>query len=50
MADKVELDKHQFWNKLCDVSEYLHYENCKCRKCTKKIDEFKFPKITLSQL
>ena len=38
------------YDKLCDVAEYLDYENCKCRKklvdklaveCTENIDEVK---------
>ena len=26
-------------DKSCDVSEYLDYENCKCRKCNYKLVE-----------
>ena len=51
-------DKGFIWNpsnfececdKSCDVGQYLHYENCKCRRksvdklvegCSKNIDEF----------
>ena len=39
LIDKSECDKGSIWNpcncecdKLCDVGEYLDYENCKCRK------------------
>ena len=43
------------WDKYCDVSEYLDYENCKCRKkivntlieeCTENVEEVK---ITLAE-
>ena len=43
-------------DKACDVGEYLHYENCKCRKklvaplieeCTETVAEVKLAKITL---
>ena len=43
-------------DKSCDVSEYLDYENCKCRKklvdklieeCTKNIDEAKIADMVL---
>ena len=43
-------------DKSCDVSEYLDYENCKCRKkmvdklieeCTKNIDEAKIAGMAL---
>ena len=43
------------WDKSCDVSEYLDYENCKCRKkivntlieeCTENVEEVK---ITLAE-
>ena len=42
-------------DKLCDVGEYLEYENCKCRKklvaklveeCTETVEEVKLAKIT----
>ena len=45
-------------DKVCDVGEYLDYENCKCRKklvaplieeCTKTIEEVKLAKITLAE-
>ena len=56
MIDKRRCDKGFTWNssncecefdKLCDVGEYLDYENCKCRKklvdeldeCSETIDE-----------
>ena len=41
LIDKKICDKELIWNpnnckcecdKSCDVREYLHYENCKCRK------------------
>ena len=41
LIDKGVCDKGYIWNpsncececdKSCDVSEYLHYENCKCRE------------------
>ena len=57
LIDKSECDKGSIWNpcncecdKLCDVGEYLDYENCKCRKklvdkliveCTENIDKAK---------
>ena len=43
---------------MCDVREYLDYENCKCRKklvdklvdeCTKTVEEVKLAKITLAE-
>ena len=63
-------DKGSTWNpsncececdKLCDVGEYLDYENCKCRKklidklierssaeeCTKNVEEVKIGKMAL---
>ena len=42
----------------CDVSEYLDYENCKCRKklvdklvdeCAETVEEVKLAKITLAK-
>ena len=42
----------------CNISEYLDYEHCKCRKklvdklideCTETIEEVKLPKITLAE-
>ena len=60
-------DKGFIWNpsncecgcdKVYDVSEYLEYENCKCRKnlvdelvdeCTETVEEVKLAKITLAE-
>ena len=60
-------DKGFIWNpsngewecdKACDVSEYLDYENCKCRKklvdklvdeCAETVEEVKLDKITLAK-
>ena len=60
-------DKWFIWNpsncececdKACDVSEYLDYENCKCRKklvdklvdeCAETVEEVKLAKITLAK-
>ena len=60
--------KDFFWNssncececdKNCDISEYLDYENCKCRKklvdqitdeCTETIEEVKLANITVTEL
>ena len=45
-------------DKLCDVGEYLDYENCKCRKklvdklieqCTQTVEEVKLANITLAE-
>ena len=45
-------------DKACDVSEYLDYENCKCRKklvdklvdeCTETVEEVKIAQITLAE-
>ena len=45
-------------DKACDVGEYLHYENCKCKKnltdklineCTKTIEETKLVNITFTE-
>ena len=42
-------------DKVCDVGEYLDYENCKCRKkllallieeCTETVEEAKLAKVT----
>ena len=59
MTDKGVCDKGFIWNpsncececdKSCDIGEYLHYSNCKCRKksvdklveeCTENIEETK---------
>ena len=40
--------------KACDVSEYLDYENCKCRKklvdeCVETVEEVKLANITLAK-
>ena len=66
MSDKGICDKGCIWNpsncececdKSCDVGEYLHYKNCKCRKklvhalveeCTENIDDVKIAKIALA--
>ena len=43
---------------MCEVGEYLDYENCKCRKtlvdklvdeCTRTVEEVKLDKITLPE-
>ena len=43
-------------DKLCDVGDYLDYENCKCRRklvdkvieeCTKNVEELKIVKMAL---
>ena len=65
MIDKAIFHKGFIWNpsnckcdcdKLCDIGEYLYYENCKCRKklvnklveeYTETDDEVKMAKITL---
>ena len=65
LIDKGVCDKGFIWNpsncececdKNCDISEYLDYENCNCRKkifdklveeCTENIDEVKLAKIAL---
>ena len=67
LIDKGICDKGFIWNpsncewecdKMCDIGEYLDYENCKCRKklvdqlvdeCTETVEEVKFAKITLAQ-
>ena len=45
-------------DKACDISEYLDYENCKCRKklvdklvdeCAETVEEVKLAKITLAE-
>ena len=66
LIDKGICDKEFIWNpsnrececdKSCDISEYLDYKNCKCRKklvapiineCTETIEEVKIAKITLT--
>ena len=56
-------DKGFIWNpsnwececdKACNISEYLDYENCKCRKklvheCSETVEEVKIAKITLAK-
>ena len=66
MIDKAVCDKGFIWNpsncvcecdKSCDISEYLDYEKCKCRKqlvvklveeCTETNNEVNLARITLS--
>ena len=66
MIKKIICDKRFIWNpsncececdKLCDVGEYLHYPNFKCRKrlidklveeCSENIDENKLISVTLN--
>ena len=65
MIDKHVCDKGYAWNpsncecewdRSCDISEYLDYENCKCRKrlvdklveeCNENIDEANLTRIAL---
>ena len=67
MINKGVYDKRFIWNpsncececdKACYVSEYLDYENCKCRKklvdklideCIETIEEVKLAKTTLTE-
>ena len=65
MIDKGVCDKEFIWNpnkcecnKSCNISEYLDYSNCKCRKklvdplveeCTENIEETKLLKKTLDK-
>ena len=67
LIDKGKCDKGFIWNpsncececdKSCDVSEYLDYEHCKCRKklvhklvdeCTETVEEVKLAKITFAE-
>ena len=67
LIDKGVCDKVFIWNpgnceckcdKACDVSEYLDYEHCKCRKklgdklideCTEIVEEVKLVKTTLAE-
>ena len=67
LIDKGLCDKGFIWSpsncgsecdKACDVSEYLDYENCKCRKklidklvdeCAETVEEVKLAKITLAR-
>ena len=67
LIDKSVCDKGFLWNpsncecqcdKVCNIGEYLDYENCKCRKklidklfeeCTETNNEVKLAKITLTE-
>ena len=67
LIDKRVCGKGFIWNpsnyececdKECDIGEYSHYENCKCRKkivdklvdeCTETVEEVKLTKITLTE-
>ena len=67
LIDKGTCDKGFIWNpsncefecdKNCDISEYLDYEHCKCRKkladklideCAEIIDETKLVTITYTE-
>ena len=65
LIDKGVCDKEFIWNpnkcecnKSCNISEYLDYSNCKCRKklvdplveeCTENIEETKLLKKTLDK-
>ena len=67
LVDKGVCNKESIWNssncececdKLCDIGEYLDYENCKCRKklfdklveaCTETNNHVKLAKITLAE-
>ena len=67
LIDKGICNKGFIWNpsncececdRSCDISEYLDYENCKCRKklvdrlveeCTGNVEEVKLAKITLAE-
>ena len=67
LVDKGVRDKGFIWNpsncececdKACDVSEYLDYKNCKCRKklvdklvdeCAETVEEVKLANITLAK-
>ena len=67
MIDKGVWDKGFIWNpsnyececdKLCNIGEYLYYENCKCRKefvdklveeSAETNNEVKLAKITLAE-
>ena len=60
LIDKRICDKGFIWNSSnCDFSEYLDYENCKCRKnlvdklideCSETIEDLKLLNITLIEL
>ena len=67
LIDKGICDKGLNWNpsnyececdKSCDISEYLDYENCKCKRklvdklfeeCTENVEEVKLAKITSTE-
>ena len=67
LVNKAVCDKGYAWNpsscefecdKSCDISEYLDYENCKCRKrlidklideCTETVEEVKLTKTTIAE-
>ena len=65
LIGKDVCNKRFIWNssnckcecdKLCNISEYLDYKNCKCKKmlvnkleCNKTIDEVKLTKITIAE-
>ena len=67
LIDEGVCDKSYIWNpsncecerdKSCNISEYLDYKNCKCRKkltdkliddCTKTIEETKLVNITFTE-
>ena len=67
LIDEGTCDKGFIWNpsnrececdKICNIGEYLDYENCKCRKkladklideCTETIEERKFVNITFTE-
>ena len=67
LIDKGVCDKGFIWNpsnykcecdKSCDISKYLDYENCTCRKklvdkpveeCTETVEEVKLAEITLAE-
>ena len=67
LIDKEVCDEGFIWNpsncececdKVCDVGEYLDYENCKCRKkivdrlvdeCTETVEEVKLARITYAE-
>ena len=65
LIDKDVCNKRFIWNpsnckcecdKSCNISEYLDYKNCKCKKmlvnkleCNETIDEVKLTKITIAE-
>ena len=66
LIDKGVCDKRFLWNpsnskckcdKICDICEYLDYENCKCKKklvdrlveeCTENVDKTKIIEISVN--